>query len=82
MGKGAPKNVSAIPTAVVVDILAKEALAEDSFNKFRKAVTEVLNGNDDPETWQAIERLRERTYRDVQIYTIAVRNLERSQDRG
>lgn len=82
MGKGAPKNVSAIPTAVVVDILAKEALAADSLAKFTNVVSQALNGNDDPEVWEAITRLRERTFRDVQGYTIAVRNLERSQNKG
>lgn len=82
MGSGAPKRVDSISTTVMVDILAREGMAHDSLSKFSRAVTEVLNGNDDPEVWRELTILRERTFRDIQNYTIAVRNLERSQNKG
>lgn len=81
MGHGARKNISSIPEASVVRILSAEGLLYDTQRKLMGKLRLVFSGDDSPEVWREIDRLRTDSVTYSRQYTTAILNLQREQDK-
>lgn len=82
MGHGAPKKVDAIPTQLIVDIFAWEGLLYDSQRKLAEVLKAILDGDDRPIMWTALDERRKQSIFYSQQYTKAILSLQFSQNRA
>ena len=82
MGHGAPKRVDAIPTELIVKVFAWEGLLYDSQRKLAEVLKAILDGDDSPSMWVALNERRKEAIFYSHQYTRAILNIQTSQDRG
>lgn len=82
MGHGAPKRVDAIPTELIVKVFAWEGLLYDSQRKLAEVLKAILDGDDSPSMWVALNERRKEAIFYSQQYTRAILNIQASQNRG
>lgn len=82
MGHGAPKRVDAIPTELIVKVFAWEGLLYDSQRKLAEVLKAILDGDDSPSMWVALNERRKEAIFYSQQYTRAILNIQTSQDRS
>lgn len=71
-----------IPIPAVVDIYAAEGMLYVSQRDLADALRRVIDGKEIPEDWETIDRCREEVIRYSKQYTLAIRNLQRNQEKA
>lgn len=82
MGHGAPKRISTIPQDSIVRILASEGLLYSTQRKLTAELKKAFGGDDSPEVWQEIDRLRKQAIFYSQQYTRGILSLQKEQERA
>lgn len=82
MGAGAQKRISGIPQQSIIRILAAEGLLYDTQRRLTAKLREVFSGNDNPEAWKEIDKLRLDSVSYSRQWTTAILNLQKEQDRA
>lgn len=82
MGHGAPKKVDAIPTELVVKVYAWEGLLYESQRKLGEVLKAILDGDDSPSMWVALDNRRRESVFYSQQYTKAILAIQFSQNKA
>lgn len=82
MGKGAPVKHSSIPTKAIVEIFAWEGMLYEAQRLLGSVLKDILDGNDSPENWVALDTHRKAAVFYSMQYTKAILSLQHSQNRG
>lgn len=82
MGSGAPKNISSISQNARINILAAEGLVYDTHRKLTATIKQIFAGDDNPQLWQDMNRLRLDMESYSRQYTTAIFHLQKEQGKA
>jgi hypothetical protein len=82
VGHGAPKRIDAIPTELIVKVFTWEGLLYESQRKLSEVLKAILDGDDSPSMWIALDNRRKEAVFYSQQYTKAILAFQFSQNRA
>lgn len=82
MSHGASKRLTTFPTELIVNIYAWEGMLYDAQRKLTDVLKAILDGDDRPSMWLALDERRKQVVFYNQQYTKAILSLQIKQNRG